>query len=185
MCELKKIVWLLFKCLKLIEERLIFFKKIQDLIAPAKQLKVARPFGFNIKNEPVDDDTPWYTNETILICNECIKKEECLKEAEKNRNHMETSHQKEILQLQNKIDALTKERNNLLAQTRRNHDKGNSNEYEVEQLLAHKNKGNGKKMELQFLVRWKGFDSSNDTWERKSNLNCPLILRKYMKEHDL
>lgn len=29
------------------------------------------------------------------------------------------------------------------------------------------------------LVHWKKYDSSHDTWERESNLNCPGILKKY------
>lgn len=33
--------------------------------------------------------------------------------------------------------------------------------------------------ERHYLVQWKGFDQSHDSWERESNLSCPTILKKY------
>ena len=30
-----------------------------------------------------------------------------------------------------------------------------------------------------YLLRWKGYDSSNDTWEPAENLSCPELLSKY------
>lgn len=33
--------------------------------------------------------------------------------------------------------------------------------------------------ERYYLVHWKKYDSSHDTWERESNLSCPGILKKY------
>jgi chromobox protein 5 len=38
----------------------------------------------------------------------------------------------------------------------------------------------------EFLVRWKGYSAEHDTWEPADNLtNCPSILEKYKKEHQL
>lgn len=51
------------------------------------------------------------------------------------------------------------------------------NDYEVEAILHDKMKGNVH----FFLIRWKGFSAEYDTWERKSNLNCPSILKNYFK----
>lgn len=47
--------------------------------------------------------------------------------------------------------------------------------YEVAKIISHKT-DRGKEL---FLIRWKGFDSSHDTWERKKNFNCPKKLREY------
>lgn len=48
--------------------------------------------------------------------------------------------------------------------------------YEVETLLSHK-----EIRETHYLVQWKGFDESQNSWERESNLHCPGILKKYKK----
>lgn len=51
--------------------------------------------------------------------------------------------------------------------------------YEVEKLLKHR----GKKNNREFLVRWKGYN--DHTWEKETNLSCPLILKEYAKKHRL
>ena len=49
--------------------------------------------------------------------------------------------------------------------------------YEVDKILDHRFLSNKK---LQFLVKWKGYDDSENTWENKENLsNCPKIVNKY------
>lgn len=57
---------------------------------------------------------------------------------------------------------------------------GSSNDenvYEVEKLLSDKIM----RKKQHFLVRWKGFDETHDSWVQKENLNCPKILQKYFK----
>lgn len=49
-------------------------------------------------------------------------------------------------------------------------------EYEVDHILDHKLRKN----ERIFLIRWKGYDSDDDTWESESRLQCPLVLKKYL-----
>lgn len=46
--------------------------------------------------------------------------------------------------------------------------------YEVKDILAHRKKSNKR----EFFIRWK------DTWEKESNLNCPKILKRYLKQHN-
>lgn len=55
-------------------------------------------------------------------------------------------------------------------------------EYEVEALLAHRRRrGN-----LEFLVRWRGYDSSEDSWLAESDLqHSAELLREYRESHDL
>lgn len=34
---------------------------------------------------------------------------------------------------------------------------------------------------LHYRVRWQGYGSDDDTWEKADNLSCPTILREYLK----
>lgn len=55
-------------------------------------------------------------------------------------------------------------------------------EYEVEEILNHREK----KGKRDFLIRWKNFSPSHDSWEKEGNLqNCAKILRRYFKEKGL
>lgn len=56
-----------------------------------------------------------------------------------------------------------------------------SRTYDVEALIEHRGRGRIR----EFLVRWKGFGSEDDTWEKEKNLSCPQILAKYKKKHRL
>ncbi|XP_046429747.1 heterochromatin protein 1 isoform X1 [Neodiprion pinetum] len=51
-------------------------------------------------------------------------------------------------------------------------------EFEVEKILEvyfHK-----KNKTREFLIRWKGFSSAEDTWEPEENLNCPELISRFM-----
>ncbi|KMQ97762.1 chromobox protein 5 [Lasius niger] len=53
---------------------------------------------------------------------------------------------------------------------------GNEDEYEVEKLInIRTSKGS-----RQFLVRWKGYGESADTWENEKDLNCPELIEKFL-----
>lgn len=54
-------------------------------------------------------------------------------------------------------------------------------DYEVDAILKHKETRNGR----QYLIRWKGYDSSEDTWEKEINLKCPEILNTYIRSIDM
>ncbi|KYQ56071.1 Chromobox protein like protein 5 [Trachymyrmex zeteki] len=54
---------------------------------------------------------------------------------------------------------------------------GISKEFEVERVIEVRFKKNGTK---EFLIRWKGFSATDDTWEPERNLNCPELIAKFM-----
>lgn len=53
--------------------------------------------------------------------------------------------------------------------------------FEVKSIIGHRKKY-GK---VEYLVRWKGFDESHDSWSQEDNLFCPLILKRYKKTNNL
>lgn len=56
-----------------------------------------------------------------------------------------------------------------------------NNVFEVDALLKHKKKGD----KIYYLIHWKNFDSTQDSWEREDNLNCGTILNRYKKMNKL
>jgi hypothetical protein len=59
----------------------------------------------------------------------------------------------------------------------------NEPEYEVERILAHRLRRRGVHRTLEFLVRWKGYDPSEDSWVSESALeHAPLPLRAYLRD---
>lgn len=59
-----------------------------------------------------------------------------------------------------------------------NNESSSKDVYEVEKIISHQTRG-GKQL---FLIRWKGFEPSHDTWEREENLSCPKKLREYFSQ---
>ncbi|XP_031828269.1 uncharacterized protein LOC116425137 isoform X2 [Nomia melanderi] len=58
-------------------------------------------------------------------------------------------------------------------------DKDDQKEFEVEKIIEVHFKKNKTR---QFLIRWKGFSSADDTWEPEENLNCPELIEKFMQK---
>ena len=54
---------------------------------------------------------------------------------------------------------------------------GREEEYEVESIHSHWYFGRNKK--LQFLIRWKGYAPSDDTWEPADSMHAPDLVREY------
>lgn len=55
-----------------------------------------------------------------------------------------------------------------------------SEEYEVEDIVAHRKSRRGRG--LEFLIRWKGYSPQYDSWEPRANLkNAPSLLSAYLK----
>ncbi|CAH8538954.1 unnamed protein product [Schistosoma bovis] len=56
---------------------------------------------------------------------------------------------------------------------------GDEVEFEVEDILDMRTI-NG---EPEYLIKWKGHSPSKNTWEPQSNLNCPVLLRRFLDKH--
>lgn len=54
--------------------------------------------------------------------------------------------------------------------------------YEVEEIVSHKRVRGGN---LRFKIHWKGYSSSDDTWQKREDLSCQNILNEYMKKNNL
>jgi hypothetical protein len=52
-------------------------------------------------------------------------------------------------------------------------------EYEVEQIKVHQNFGRPRC--LQYLIKWKGYPESDNTWENTSDVHAPEITKEYHK----
>jgi hypothetical protein len=56
------------------------------------------------------------------------------------------------------------------------------NEFEVEKIIAHRVNNHNK----EYLIKWLGYDSSDNTWESETNLtNCRQLLAQYRKKQAL
>jgi len=52
-------------------------------------------------------------------------------------------------------------------------------QYEVEAIQAHQ----CNQCKLQYLIKWKGYPESDNTWEPIDNVQALLLIRKYHKMH--
>ena len=53
-------------------------------------------------------------------------------------------------------------------------------EYEVEQILLHRERKIGKRKVIDYLVKWVGYDVEHNTWEPDHNcVNCPDKVQQY------
>lgn len=72
---------------------------------------------------------------------------------------------------------------NIPHSAKKNNDENQSDneeeEFEVEKIIDVYFKKNKSR---EFLIRWKGFPASDDTWEPEANLNCPELITKFMEK---
>lgn len=53
--------------------------------------------------------------------------------------------------------------------------------YEVDSILDHKKENR----QMYYLIHRKDYDSTYDSWERQSNLNCTALLKAYKNANNL
>jgi len=56
-------------------------------------------------------------------------------------------------------------------------------EYEVEAVINHRHYG--RRHQLQYLIKWKGYPSSDNTWEPKDNVHAEDLVKEYHRRHPL
>jgi hypothetical protein len=56
-------------------------------------------------------------------------------------------------------------------------------EYEVEQIHTHQRRGRSKT--LQYLIKWKGYPESNNTWEDTDQIHAPALIKRYHQTNAL
>jgi hypothetical protein len=54
-------------------------------------------------------------------------------------------------------------------------------EYEVEKIIDMKHKGRGRK--LHYLVKWKGYPMSDNSWEPRENLHMEELIKEFHKRN--
>jgi hypothetical protein len=56
-------------------------------------------------------------------------------------------------------------------------------EYEVEQICTHRRQGQHKT--LQYLIKWKGYPESDNTWENADQIHAPTLIKLYHRTNAL
>src|SRR5487761_1247260 len=56
-------------------------------------------------------------------------------------------------------------------------------EYEVENIRSHRR--HGKRRLLQYLLKWKGYPESDNTWEPADQIHAPELVKAYHRRHPL
>jgi hypothetical protein len=60
---------------------------------------------------------------------------------------------------------------------------GGEEQYKVETIRSYRHYG--RQRQLQYLIKWKGYPKSDNTWEPMGNLQAPHLVKEYHKCHPL
>ncbi|XP_053971209.1 chromobox protein homolog 1-like isoform X2 [Hylaeus anthracinus] len=151
-----------------------------EKIVGQRTIKGRRQFLVRWKGYNEDSDT--WEQEKDLNCAQLI--EEFLiddVESEEDKSKKNETSPKSLKNKTLKVDKkLKKSRDKDVTMSDEDkHEKDDGKEFEVEKIIEVHFKKNKTR---EFLIRWKGFSSADDTWEPEENLNCPELIEKFMQK---
>lgn len=179
------------------------FRKDEKATTIEKEYEVQKIVGqrtikgrrqFLIRWKGYDEDSDTWEQEKDLNCTELIEEylaENAESEEDTKPKRMENSAKSPGKSKSPKLDRKTKKAmkpivkkqaengKQITAMDEEKDDKDNQKEFEVEKILEVHFKKNKTR---EFLIRWKGFTSADDTWEPEKNLNCPELIAKFMQK---
>lgn len=166
-----------------------FTEEKQKLVDACAALKTEnQKLTFDLKKKC--DECTKLTRENENVKQEAVTATEKVEELTFDSDQMKAEfasktkkYEQQISVLRREIQVLTAREKQFKMEIGRNvrKDKENKNDahiFDVEKLLDDKMIGKVR----YYLVRWKGFQSTDDTWESESNLMCPSILAKYLQK---
>ena len=54
-------------------------------------------------------------------------------------------------------------------------------EYEIEEIISERR--HGRKRQRQYLVSWKGYPGSDNSWVNETDINAPLLLAEFYNKN--
>ncbi|XP_017754388.1 PREDICTED: chromo domain-containing protein cec-4-like [Eufriesea mexicana] len=161
-----------------------------ERIVSQRTIKGRRQFLVRWKGYDEDSDT--WEQEKDLNCLELIEeflaenaeneednKSKKLENSPKSPKNKITKIDKKSKKLKTNIKKQTENGKQITSDEEKSVVKDDQKEFEVEKIIEVRFKKNKTK---EFLIRWKGFTSADDTWEPEENLNCPELIAKFMQK---
>ncbi|XP_076170396.1 uncharacterized protein LOC143148210 isoform X2 [Ptiloglossa arizonensis] len=145
---------------------------------------------FLVRWKGYDEDSDTWEQEKDLNCSQLI--EEFLIEDAENEEEKSKKNENSPKSMKNKIPKMDKKSKRSRSSVKKQiedkeitmsdevrGEKDDQKEFEVEKIIEVHFKKNKTR---EFLIRWKGFTSADDTWEPEENLNCPELIEKFMQK---